>query len=327
MTILLLGGNGLLGHNVLQCLLRQGHTVHVVLRHPLLPEAGRFPHYGDRVTVFEGSILDDATLLRAARGCEAVINCAGTTDMSLLRYEDYLAVNRDLCGRLVALMQQTGITRMVHVSTANTIGCGSPDCPADETAPPTPPFCHSYYARSKAGGEQIVLHAAEAHPEWHLVVVNPGFIVGPYDSKPSSGALLLAGYRRRVMLAPGGGKSFVAAVDAAEAVVNALTMGRSGRRYLLTADSLSLRAFYLLQAETCGYRQRVITLPRALLHIAGGIGDLLRRCGVRTQLSTCNVRQLMASEYYDSHRARTDLGLPHTPLAAAIQDFHRTHHI
>ena len=64
-------------------------------------------------------------------------------------------------------------------------------------------------------------------------------MVGAYDTKPSSGKLLLSGYRKAVMPVPKGGKSFIHVADAAVAIVNALTRGTSGQRYLLTGHNLS----------------------------------------------------------------------------------------
>ena len=320
MNVLLLGGNGLLGHNVLKMLLHHGHGVNALVRRREALHTEGMPAV-ERLTVLEGSLLDDDVLTVAAEGCEAIVNCAGVTDMSLLRYDDYLPVNCDLCRRLTQLMEWQRISRLVHTGTANTIGYGLPAALADEEAPMQSPFTRSFYAQSKKEGEELLLRYAAEHPERHVVVVCPGFMVGAYDTKPSSGVLLLAGYRRRLMLVPSGGKSFVAVADVAEAVVNALTIGRSGRRYLLTGENLSLKEFYRLQAQVCGYRQRQMTLPDGLLRLAGWLGDGLRWCGLRTQLSTRNVQQLMVQEHYDNQRSREELSLPSTPLAQAIEDF------
>ena len=163
MKVLLLGGNGLLGHNVLKQLLQQGHEVHALLRSSLDKETSTWEGMADRFTLFHGSLLDDAALQAAAEGCDAIINCAGVTDMSLLRYDDYLPVNRDLCRRLVQLMGRLHITRLVHTSTANTIGFGTPLQLADEQAQMQPPFSRSYYGLSKREGEEVLLQAVRQH--------------------------------------------------------------------------------------------------------------------------------------------------------------------
>lgn len=318
MTILLLGGSGLLGHNVLHRLLDQGHAVHALVRNTA---AIHLSSSSEGLTLFQGSLLRDEDLFRAAQGCDAVINCAGTTDMSLLHPDDYKPVNSLLCHRLVQLMAQVGITRLVHTSTANTIGFGTPSHPATEESPIQPPFADSFYARSKQEGEMYLLQAARQHPDWHIVILNPGFMVGPFDTKPSSGTLLLTGYRKPLMFAPKGGKSFVHVADVAAAAVNALAMGQHGGRYLLTGENLTLQQFYRLQAQTMHYRQLLIPVPNWLLGIVGRVGDLLRCCGLATQVSTRNVRQLMVREYYDNSRAVSQLTISQTPISQAVSDF------
>ena len=317
MKVLLLGATGLLGHNVLRRLEDEGHSVVALVRRA---DGIRLP--GGNQTVVTGSLLDYGTLSAAAQGCDAIVNCAGTTDMSLLRYEDFLPVNRELCRLMVRLMDEQGIDTLVHASTVDTIGYGSPERPADEAAPMQSPFKGSFYADSKCEGERIVLGAAKEGR--HVVVVNPGFMLGPCDVKPSSGRMLLAAYRKPLMFAPRGGKAFVHVGDVAQAMVSALKHGVSGSRYIAANRTacLSIKELYRLQAEVCGYRQLTVSAPDWLLLAGGRVGDVLRRFGLKTQVSTSNVRQLLVREYYDSGRAVGELGMSETPLAVAIKEFH-----
>ena len=314
MKVLLLGATGLLGHNVLQRLLAE---VLVRRRRSL-----RIPVTG--FEVLESPSFDNDDLLCAAEGCEAVVNCAGVTDMSLLHLEDYLGVNRDLCVRVIAAMKHHGIRRLVHVSTVNTIGHGTESHPADESQPMRPPFADSFYARSKRLGEEAVQEGMRDYPGMEAVIINPGYMLGAYDVKPSSGRMLLAAYRKPLMFAPRGGKAFVHVADVAQAAVNALERGVPGNRYIVVNSQacMSIRELYRLQAAVCGYRQRVVTAPDWLLLAAGRVGDLLRLMGVKTQVSTCNIRQLLVREYYDNHHGLCDLGFSETPIADAIRDFH-----
>ena len=320
MKILLLGATGLLGHNVLKRLVDEGHQVVALVRRAdgILLDDGVWQ-------TMVGSPTDYDVLRRAAEGCYAVVNCAGATDMSLPDKEAFLPMNRDLCAMIVRLMEEIGVKTFVHTSTVNTIGYGTAGHPADEGTPMQSPFEGSYYGDSKREGEQIVLEAAHRHPDWHVVVVNPGYMLGAWDVKPSSGRMLLAGYRRRLMVAPPGGKAFVAVQDVAQAVVNALEHGENGSRYIVTNSRacMSVKELYELQAHTMGYRQKVVVLPKWALSVAGYVGDGLRLLGVRTDLSTLNVRQLMVSEYYDNGRAVVELGLAETPIEQAIAEFHQ----
>ncbi|MCF0211965.1 MAG: NAD-dependent epimerase/dehydratase family protein [Bacteroidales bacterium] len=316
MRILLIGGNGLLGHHVARQLLFQGHTVRALLRsvaslhveHPLLEKR-------------QGSFLLYEQLLEAAQGCDGIVNCAGTTDMSLLRMEDYLPVNRDGVATILRVMDALGISTLVHTSTANTIGYGTATQPADESAPMQAPFLHSLYARSKKAGEALIDAYTKSHPSAHIITLHPGFMLGASDWRNSSGRLLQAAYRKPLMVVPRGGKSFLPVKDAAVAIVNALTQGRNGEHFLLSGQSMTLCEFYRLQKQTCGYKQLTLSLPNWLLLPLGYLGDALRLCGLRIQLSSNNLRQLMVLEHYDNTRAVNALSLPQTPLSQAILDY------
>ncbi|MDD5819334.1 MAG: hypothetical protein PUC96_02385, partial [Bacteroidales bacterium] len=139
-----------------------------------------------------------------------------------------------------------------------------------------------------------------------------------------SGKLLLAGCRKPLMAAPGGGKSFVAASDAAAAIVNALDRGRSGERYLLTSDNLTFKDLYKLQARLLDYRQLYFPLPRALCLLVGALGSGLRRLGVKTMVSLANVKIMCEEEFYDSTKATRELGLKHSPIEDSINAFWKT---
>ena len=317
MKVLLIGATGLLGHNVLLRLLNEGHRVVALVRRI---DGIRLPQSGWEAV--KGSLLDYETLRKASEGCDAVINCAGCTDMSLRHYKDFLPVNHELCALLARLLDDTGINILVHTSTVNTIGYGTHDNPSAEEVPMCKPFLGSYYADSKREGEQLIL--ASAKEGRHVVVINPGFMIGPWDVKPSSGSMLLAAYRKPLMFAPKGGKAFVYVGDVAQAIVNALTHGENGNRYIaVNSDAcLSIKELYEMQSQLCGYRQKVIIVSSWFLLMAGRVGDLLRRMGVKTQVSTSNIRQLLVQEYYDNGRAVHDLEMNETPIEVAIKEFY-----
>ena len=318
MKVLLLGATGLLGHNVLQRLTDSGHQVVAVVR-----RRKSLWLNVPNVEVVEGDITVPRTVMNGAVGCDAIVNCAGVTDMSL-RKRDYYAVNTGLCQTIVDAMIHHGIRRLVHVSTVNTIGYGKVGHPADESWEMESPFDRSYYAESKLNGERLILESAVRHPEWHAAVINPGYMLGPMDVKPSSGRMLLMGYRKSLAFAPTGGKAFVDVRDVAAAVVNALMLGENGRRYIAVnrRGCHTIKELYQMQAQVMGYRQRVVTVPDWLMFVAGFVGDILRGLGVRTELSSCNVRQLMVREYYDSSLAVKELQMPETDIALSIRDFH-----
>ena len=305
--VLLLGATGLLGQNVLRELLRRGIPVRALVRSSLDVPG---------VDVVYGNILLEDDLLKAADGCSAIINCAGTTDMTLPKVEDFLPVNRDLPRLMCKVAQKCGIDTIIHTSSANTIVCGTKEHPSDETAPFGAPYDKSPYAISKKAGEDELLHYGG---KARIVIVNPAFMLGPYDLKLSSGQMVVMGWKKPVVLVTGGAKSILHVRDAAFAIVNALERG-SGR-YLLTGETMTIKEYYRLQARLGGYRQLCIAMPHWAVECVGFMGKMLLKAGIRNMIYPHNLRQLECQEWYDSSRARRELGYPSTPVEDAVRDY------
>lgn len=120
------------------------------------------------------------------------------------------------------------------------------------------------------------------------------------------------------MFAPSGGKNFVAASDVAVTICNALTQGKNGERYLASGVNLSFKEFYILQKEAGAYKQHLIQLPDFLLKAVGKMGDIFRRFGIKTEVCSMNIRQLLVQEYYGNAKAKSELSMPETALKTAI---------
>ena len=313
MKVLITGGNGLLGHNTIFRLLSEGHVVHAIVRKS---ESLLVQH--DNLQVFEGSFLDYDSLLLATQGCEAIIHTAAATDMSL-SYSQFERVNVGGSSNVIAVARTLNIKRIVYVSTLNTIGYGTSEQLADESFPMQYPFTKSYYATTKAMAEDLFLEEAK-HEGRHIVIINPGFMIGGYDTKPSSGQLLLMAYRKPIMVVPQGGKCFVHVEDVALAVVNALTLGRNAEKYIVGADNKTLADLYKLQKNVCGYKQLLVPIPCWITNMVGMFGDVLRKIGLHTQVCSMNTKQLCVREYYSNAKAKVELKMSETSLERAISD-------
>jgi len=314
MKVLVTGSNGLLGHHVVFELLRNTHEVSIVVR------STRNIYFDATVVhVFEGNFTNYETLKNAAYGCDAIIHIAAVTAANLLHYSDYSKINVEGPAQIIRVADDLNIKRLVFVSTANTIGFGTEKQPADETFPIRFPFNESFYAQSKLKAEQL-FRTASFLPDRHVIIINPTFLIGAFDTKPSSGKLMLMGYKKRLMFVPSGGKNFVPVSDVATAVCNGLTQGRNGERYLASGTNLSFSEFYKLQKQTAKYKQHLIEIPDFILIAVGKTGDLIRKLGIKTEVCSMNLRQLIIREYYTNAKARTELSMPQTELKTAISE-------
>ena len=314
MKVLVTGANGLLGHNVVFELLKQQYSVRILVR------STKNIHFDlEKIEVFEGNFTDYKTLKQAASGCGAIIHIAAVTATNLLHYEDYRKINVDGSALLIKVADELNINRLVYVSTANTIGFGTERKLADESFNIEFPFSESFYAQSKVASEQLFIEASDK-PNKHIVIINPTFMIGAFDTKPSSGKLILMGYKKRLMFAPKGGKNFVAVEAVAVSICNALVGGQNGERYLASGINLSFKEFYSLQMQVENYSQHIFELPSFILILTGKVGDLIRFLGIKTELCSMNLKQLMIREYYSNTKAKSELTLPETNIKIAIKE-------
>ena len=87
MKVLVTGGNGLLGHNIIQKLIDGNHKVRAIVRNT---DGMLIKH--NNVEVYKGNFTSYEQLLDSAQGCDSIIHVASATDMSL-DYNDFYNVN------------------------------------------------------------------------------------------------------------------------------------------------------------------------------------------------------------------------------------------
>lgn len=309
--IAITGANSFLGTNVVLELLARGVEVHAIVRN-----SNSTLDNSNGVTIFKGNVLDVNNMAECAAGCDAIIHIAAITDQSLLHYSQYRDFNVGALESVIEAARQKGVKKVVFVSSSNTIGNGTLEKPAYESTPLLKPYSEQFYARSKVEAEAKLRAATDIDG----VIVNPCFMLGPYDQKPSSGAMIMMGYKKRLIFATPGGKNVVDVRSAAMAVCNAVEKGKKGENYLLAGENISIRDFYRLQNRITGSKGAVIVFPRFLLMGVGYLGDLVRFMGVRTQVSSMNIRSICVRESYSGEKAERELGMPRTSVEVAIGD-------
>lgn len=311
MNVLVTGANGLLATNTIIKLLERGYQVKGLIRDVnkfLLPS-------DENLELVLGDITDLNSLEQAMVNCDYVIHCAATTDQRLLRYDDYYHINVLGTENVIKASLKNQVKKIVYVGTANTFGYGTLEMPGDETLPPQEPFKSAWYAKSKLNGQYSLLTYMG---KIEVSIVSPTFMIGPYDGKPSSGAIIRMGYRKRIILYPPGGKNFVNVEDAANGVVLVLEKGKNGEAYLLAGENLSYRTFFNKLAAQSGSNPILISLPKPLLLAIGYIGDFLRMLHIKTALSANNMKILCTKNYYSNKKAQRALGVQFQPIEVGI---------
>lgn len=316
MKVLVTGATGLLGANVVETLLARGKEVRVLVR----ASADLRALKGLDPEVFRGDILDKESLSVAMKGCDSVVHAAANTSQWPTGFEFYEPVNVTGTRNVMEVCRERGISRIVYVSSANAFGHGSKENPGTELSEFRGFHFGSGYMISKFLAQKIVLEEVGKRGA-PAIIVNPAFMIGARDARPSSGRIILMGYGRKTRLFPDGGKNFIHVADAAAGVCNALERGRVGECYLLANENLTFREFYDKLDRVDTQKPVRIKVPVPVLRGAGWAGTVFETItGKPAPLNNVNAKLLTVGNYYSGEKAVTELGLPRTPIEKAISD-------
>lgn len=313
MKVLVTGANGLLGSNIVRELENRGLRARAMVR----PDARLLSLKGCKPEYFFGDITVYEDLEKASRDCDYIIHTAAVTRQTLPGLKDYLKVNLGGTQNVIEAAFKNKIKRLIYVSSTNSIGYGTSDRPGTEEKAAMKPYTESYYAQSKFMAEKEVLDAVEKKG-LNALILNPSFMIGPNDSKPSSGSLLLIGYHNRIVFLTSGGRNFVPVEDVAKAACNALTKGRKGEKYLLTNANLTYKEFYDIVDATTGFKRIKIILPPFLVKGVGMLGSLASKSGRDVLLNHNNAKILTVRNFYSADKAIKELDFPQSDIQTAI---------
>jgi nucleoside-diphosphate-sugar epimerase len=140
--------------------------------------------------------LDKGVREKAVQGCKFIIHCAAETSQSKIHFSDYYKNNVEVTDLLYKIAIDSGVKRIIHVSTSNVFGFGNLMNLGNENIPVRSPFTNSLYVQSKIASQNLALSYAD---KVDIIIVNPTFLIGPFDQKPSSGRIIIHGYGKRII--------------------------------------------------------------------------------------------------------------------------------
>ena len=245
---------------------------------------------------------------------------AANTSQSPTNLNNYYKANVKGTKTVIEVVKEKDIKRLVFVSTANTFDFGTIDHPGNELSRFKPWLHVSGYTFSKYLAQQAVLEAAKKE-SINAVVVNPTFMIGPNDVKPSSGQILLMALKSRICFYPPGGKNFIHVRDAAIGTVNALSLGRSGECYLLANKNLTYKEFFKKVHHFSNRRSIRILIPKIIILIVGILGSIIEKIFKKpVRLNFINARMLVTGNYFSSRKAVQELALPQTEIDRSVKE-------
>ena len=314
MTTLVTGATGLVGNNVVRRLLEEGGAVRVLVRHGADPRPLADLH---GIEVVHGDIRDPQAVARAVRGADSVVHAAAHVHIGWSGLDVARAINVEGT-RHVAQAALAAGSRLVHVSSVDALGLGVNGAAADEeTAPSGGVLCP--YVVTKREAEQVILSLVEQG--LHASMVNPGFMIGPNDWKPSSGRMLLSVARGWGLFAPLGINCYCDVRDVAAGIMAALERGQSGRRYILGGHMLSYFQAWRIFAKATGATPPVLPIGPITRRTAGFFGDMVARLtGREPDVNSASTAMAAQKRRFSSARAEAELGYRARDLRESAAD-------
>ncbi len=316
MRTLVTGASGYLGVEVVRRLRERDRAVRALVRSDAA--AARLDGMG--VELARGDVTGDPDqLARAFDGVERVFHLAGVVGHRRRDEARLEAVNVGGARQVLDAARRAGVVRVVFTSSVAAMGpAPSPDRPLDEDAWLSGVDRPEYrYARSKLEGERVALAAAADGLD--VVIVNPGFVIGPGDVNRVSSWPVEEYLRGRLRFTVDGGLSYVDARDVAAGHLLAEEHGQSGRRYILTNDegNLSYREFFARVTRVTGTRRRTVHAPVTVLAPLAKIADVLH---LGVPIDDQELRSSAHWWYTTAARARAELGFTTRPIDETIAD-------
>lgn len=315
MKVLITGADGMLGSSICREALKQGYE----LRALVLPNSRCTTLENLPLEIFHGNLLDEVSLEKAVKGCDAVINVAASTQIWPRRSPIIYKINYEAVVKLVGICKRHNLKRFVQIGTANSFGHGSPDHPGTEESVFMGNRYNMDYVDSKYKAQQFLIK--EAGLGFPALIINPTYMIGPYDSGPSSGKMIMALYEGKLPGYTSGMKNFVASKDVAVAAVNALKMGSPGACFIAGNENLTFGQMFQKACEVRQLPFRLKRVPNGLIYAVGFFSSIWARISQKPpKLGFHMAQQATMKQCYNPSKARKILQMPSTPIEQAMED-------
>jgi len=308
--VLVTGASGFLGWHVARVAIERGCAVRALVRPGSRVE--ELP-----VETVTGDLRDPASLQRAAAGCGIVFHIAGDYRLWARNPRELYDSNVEGTRNLLEAARAAGVERVVYTSTVGAIGI-PPEGLGDETTPVSLTDMTGDYKRSKFLAEQVALEFARSGLD--IVIANPTAPMGDHDFKPTpTGQIVLDFLNGALPAYIDTGLNVVDARDAAEGHWLACQRGRSGERYILGSENLTLAEILRQLAAITKRSPPRVRLPYFLAWCAGASGTAWASLsGSPPRVSLEAVRLAKKKMWVTHAKATRELGYQPGPAAQAL---------
>lgn len=322
MKAFITGSTGLLGSNLTRLLLDEGYEVKALARSAQKARSILGSH--PKLKIISGDMEAVEGFANELSGCDVLFHVAayfreyaGSGD----HWSQLKKINVDGTIQILNAAEQRGIQNTIYVSSAELIGRLPDGAQGDESTPPGARVETNLYIKSKILAESAIAEWLKQH-KMRVVLILPTAMVGPFDAAPTQMGKAIIDLQRRAYPAMlPGGFPFVDARDVAQAMINAVELGRSGERYIINEK-------FHTMAEVAAVLERITGVPAPRRHISLPVATFVARAaelnarlrGTTPRLTMQAVRLLQDLGDVSSAKAIHELKITLRPFEETLRD-------
>jgi dihydroflavonol-4-reductase len=318
MKIFITGATGFIGKQLVRRLSQTEHRLFCLARSSSNVDELK----NCRADIVIGDITDKNSLLKGMRGCNWVVNLANLYSFWEPDPQRYTEINVQGTQNVMECALETGISKIVHLSTyvIYESPAESPFC--EETSFSTPH--KTTYVKTKFAGDLIAweLYEKKGLP---LVVIYPGNVLGRGDDKPTGSYIKdLINRKFPARLCENSYLTFVCVGDVVAAIVQALEKEDNiGEKYLIGREQKTVGEFNKTISSISGVPLPKFVLPDSVslmaAHLLTFIADVIKKPPLY-HLSKAQIKTILNGFKMDGRKAERELGIVYTPVQKAIEE-------
>jgi len=314
-TVAVTGATGFIGSAVVRHLLEARREVRAIVE-PGANTKNLDDLNVERVTC---DVTDTQRMTKILSGCEALYHLAAVYRVWVADPTPIWRVNVEGTSATLLAAQNAKVGRVVYTSSIAAVGLVDGG-EADENTKFDIFDIANDYIMTKWVSERIALTFAQSGMS--LVVVNPAFPVGPRDIAPTpTGNIVLTALRGEVPGIVPGGICTIDVDDCAKGHLLAEERGRTGERYILGHENVTLKELYTLVAKVAGIKPPRLTFPAPMAaSVALAMELWADHVSHKEPKATYRAaRYAMRNAFFNTAKAKRELGLPTRPLEESIR--------
>jgi dihydroflavonol-4-reductase len=316
MKVFVTGATGFVGSHVARALAEQGADLRLLVR----ASSDLRNLEGLNAERVIGDLREPESLNKAISGCETVFHVAADYRLWVRDPEQMYRANVDGTKAILNAAKKNGVRRVVYTSSVATMGFTSNGHPADENSPVSLENMIGPYKRSKFMAEQIALEAGRSGMD--VVVVNPTTPVGERDIKPTpTGRIVVDFLKKKFPAYVDTGLNLVDVRECARGHLAALEKGRSGERYILGGENLTLKQILDKLAAITGLPSPKVKVPYVMALATGVVDEVVtgRILGREPRATIDAVRMGRKKMFVTSVKAERELAWKPGPVDDALR--------